>query len=46
MTTTMRSKALKEALEAGGVDVIFGGARGDQEQSAAKRVFALREGCF
>jgi sulfate adenylyltransferase subunit 2 len=43
-TTTMRTDALKQALDAGGYDVIFGGARRDEEKSRAKeRVFSLRE---
>lgn len=43
-TTTMRTDALKQALDAGSYDVIFGGARRDEEKSRAKeRVFSLRE---
>ena len=43
-TTAMRTVALKLALDAGGYDVIFGGARRDEEKSRAKeRVFSLRE---
>ncbi|HRA57893.1 MAG TPA: hypothetical protein PLN74_10370 [Thermomonas sp.] len=46
MTTNMRSEALKQALGAGDFDVIFGDARGDVGQLAARRrVFVLREGC-
>lgn len=42
-TTTMRTEALKQALDAGGYDVIFGGARRDEEKSRAKeRVFSVR----
>jgi len=43
-TTTMRTDALKQALDTGGYDVIIGGARRDEEKSRAKeRVFSLRE---
>lgn len=43
-TTAMRTDALKQALDDGGYDVVFGGARRDEEKSRAKeRVFSLRE---
>ena len=43
-TTAMRTDALKQALDAGGYDVVFGGARRDEEKARAKeRVFSLRE---
>lgn len=42
-TTTMRTDALKQALDAGGYDVIFGGARRDEEASRAKeRIVSVR----
>jgi sulfate adenylyltransferase subunit 2 len=42
-TTLMRTEALKQALDKGGFDVIFGGARRDEEASRAKeRVFSVR----
>ena len=42
-TTTMRTEALKQALDQGGYDVIFGGARRDEERSRAKeRIFSVR----
>lgn len=42
-TTTMRTGPLKEALAAGGFDIIFGGARRDEEASRAKeRVVSVR----
>jgi sulfate adenylyltransferase subunit 2 len=42
-TTAMRTDALKMALDAGGYDVIFGGARRDEEASRAKeRVVSVR----
>jgi sulfate adenylyltransferase subunit 2 len=42
-TTTMRTEALKQALDEGGYDVIFGGARRDEEASRAKeRVVSVR----
>ncbi len=42
-TDTMKTEALKEALDAGGYDVIFGGARRDEEKSRAKeRIFSFR----
>lgn len=42
-TDTMKTEALRQALDAGRHDVIFGGARRDEERSRAKeRVFSLR----
>ncbi|MCB1498812.1 MAG: sulfate adenylyltransferase subunit CysD [Bauldia sp.] len=42
-TTVMRTEALKDALDRGGYDVVFGGARRDEEKSRAKeRVFSVR----
>jgi sulfate adenylyltransferase subunit 2 len=42
-TALMRTGALKSALDAGGYDVIFGGARRDEEKSRAKeRVVSIR----
>jgi len=42
-TTIMKTDALKQALDAGGFDVILGGARRDEEKSRAKeRVFSFR----
>ncbi|MCW5737097.1 MAG: sulfate adenylyltransferase subunit CysD [Enhydrobacter sp.] len=42
-TTVMRTEALKQALDAGGYDVIFGGARRDEEKSRAKeRIYSVR----
>lgn len=42
-TTAMRTEPLKAALDQGGYDVIFGGARRDEEKSRAKeRVFSVR----
>ena len=42
-TDVMKTEALRQALDAGGHDVIFGGARRDEERSRAKeRVFSLR----
>jgi sulfate adenylyltransferase subunit 2 len=42
-TDVMKTQALKEALDARGFDVIFGGARRDEDKSRAKeRVFSLR----
>jgi sulfate adenylyltransferase subunit 2 len=42
-TDRMKTEALKQALDAGGYDVIFGGARRDEEKSRAKeRVFSFR----
>jgi sulfate adenylyltransferase subunit 2 len=40
----LKTKALLDALEAGGYDAAFGGARRDEERSRAKeRVFSLRD---
>lgn len=42
-TTVMRTDALKSALDAGGYDIILGGARRDEERSRAKeRVVSIR----
>jgi sulfate adenylyltransferase subunit 2 len=42
-TQAMKTEALKQALDAGGYDVAFGGARRDEEKSRAKeRVFSFR----
>jgi sulfate adenylyltransferase subunit 2 len=42
-TTMMRTDALKQALDEGGYDVIFGGARRDEEATRAKeRVVSVR----
>jgi len=42
-TWEMRTEPLKAALDAGGYDIIFGGARRDEEKSRAKeRVFSVR----
>lgn len=42
-TTVMRTEALKQALDLGGYDVIFGGARRDEEATRAKeRVVSVR----
>ena len=39
----MKTEALKQALDAGGYDAAFGGARRDEEKSRAKeRVFSFR----
>ena len=43
-TLLMRTQALKMALDAGGYDVIFGGARRDEEATRAKeRIVSVRE---
>jgi sulfate adenylyltransferase subunit 2 len=43
-TTIMRTDALKQALDRGGFDVIFGGARRDEEKTRAKERFvSVRE---
>ena len=43
-TTMMRTDVLKQALDAGCHDMVFGGARRDEEKSRAKeRVFSLRD---
>lgn len=42
-TTVMRTEALKQALDRGGYDVIFGGARRDEEKTRAKeRIVSVR----
>jgi sulfate adenylyltransferase subunit 2 len=42
-TDIMKTQALKHALDAGGFDAAFGGARRDEEKSRAKeRVFSIR----
>ena len=42
-TDVMKTQALKQALDAGGFDAVFGGARRDEEKSRAKeRVFSFR----
>lgn len=42
-TDVMKTQALKQALDANGFDVVFGGARRDEEKSRAKeRVFSFR----
>ncbi len=42
-TTVMRTETLKAALDEGGYDVIFGGARRDEEKSRAKeRIVSIR----
>lgn len=42
-TLTMRTEPLKAALDAGGYEIVFGGARRDEEKSRAKeRVFSGR----
>ncbi len=42
-TTVMRTEPLKAALDAGGYDIIFGGARRDEEKSRAKeRIVSIR----
>ena len=43
-THVMKTEALKAALDAGGYDAAFGGARRDEEKSRAKeRVFSFRD---
>ena len=43
-TDVMKTTALKQALDAGGYDAAFGGARRDEEKSRAKeRVFSFRD---
>ncbi len=43
-TDVMTTQALKQALDAGGYDAAFGGARRDEEKSRAKeRVFSFRD---
>lgn len=42
-TTTMRTEALKAALDVGGYDFVLGGARRDEEKSRAKeRIVSIR----
>lgn len=42
-TTAMRTDALKQALDVGGYDIIFGGARRDEEKTRAKeRIVSVR----
>jgi len=42
-TDVMKTRALRQALDAGRYDIIFGGARRDEERSRAKeRIFSLR----
>jgi sulfate adenylyltransferase subunit 2 len=42
-TDLMKTVALRNALDAGGYDVVFGGARRDEEKSRAKeRIFSFR----
>ncbi len=42
-TDIMKTQALKQALDAGGFDAAFGGARRDEEKSRAKeRIFSIR----
>jgi sulfate adenylyltransferase subunit 2 len=42
-TDVMKTQALKQALDAGGFDAVFGGARRDEEKSRAKeRIFSFR----
>jgi len=42
-TDVMKTQALKQALDAHGFDLVFGGARRDEEKSRAKeRVFSIR----
>lgn len=42
-TDIMKTQALKDALDKGGFDAIFGGARRDEEKSRAKeRIFSFR----
>lgn len=42
-TLLMRTQALREALDQGGYDIIFGGARRDEEKSRAKeRIVSVR----
>ncbi len=43
-TTAMKTQSLLQALEAGGYDAAFGGARRDEEKSRAKeRVYSFRD---
>jgi sulfate adenylyltransferase subunit 2 len=42
-TDVMKTQALKQALDAHGFDIVFGGARRDEEKSRAKeRIFSFR----
>ncbi|MBL8489383.1 MAG: sulfate adenylyltransferase subunit CysD [Rhodocyclaceae bacterium] len=42
-TDVMKTQALRQALDAGGFDLVFGGARRDEERSRAKeRIFSFR----
>jgi sulfate adenylyltransferase subunit 2 len=42
-TTLMRTEPLKDALDQGGYDIVFGGARRDEEKSRAKeRIVSIR----
>jgi sulfate adenylyltransferase subunit 2 len=42
-TTIMRTEPLKDALDQGGYDIVFGGARRDEEKSRAKeRIVSIR----
>ncbi|AUC94265.1 sulfate adenylyltransferase subunit CysD [Bradyrhizobium sp. SK17] len=42
-TLAMRTEPLKDALDQGGYDIVFGGARRDEEKSRAKeRIFSVR----
>jgi sulfate adenylyltransferase subunit 2 len=42
-TTMMKTESLKQALDAGGFDIVMGGARRDEERSRAKeRIFSFR----
>ena len=44
-TDVMKTVALTQALDAGGFEIVFGGARRDEEKSRAKeRVFSFRAG--
>jgi sulfate adenylyltransferase subunit 2 len=43
-TDIMKTEALKQAMDAGKYDIVFGGARRDEEKSRAKeRVFSFRD---
>jgi len=43
-TDIMKTRALKQALDAGGYDAVIGGARRDEEKSRAKeRIFSFRD---
>lgn len=46
-TSAMRTEPLKAALNRGGYDVVFGGARRDEEKSRAKeRIFSVRNKAY